>query len=80
MIFPASAADLARGGYVFLSTRGCSRCGELLHFYRSPRGRVCPFLKTPRSRFVSHFVRCPGSRRHQERESPQLELFSGGKK
>ncbi len=60
MIFPATMADMLRGGYVFLQTKECRDCRELMHLFRTPRGRVAYFVKTPRGKFVSHFAtKCP---------------------
>jgi len=75
--FPATMADMLRGGYVFLQTRQCGDCGELVYLFRTPRARKAPFVKTPRGRFISHFAVCPALRvRHAETSSAgQGELF-----
>ncbi len=62
MIFPATMDDMLRGGYVFLQTKKCRDCGELVYMFRTPRSRKGPFVKTPRGRFVSHFAVCPAAR------------------
>ena len=79
MLFPASMADMLRGGYVFLQTKKCPACGKLTYLFRTPRPRrsVAPFVKTPRARFISHFAVCPAARRQDARISHpgQGELF-----
>jgi hypothetical protein len=75
MIFPASMADMFRGGYVFLRTKECADCGELMHFFRTPKGRKAPFVKTPRGRMVSHFAVCHAARDRQTEVTKQIELF-----
>jgi hypothetical protein len=77
VIFPASMADMLRGGYVFLQTKQCRKCGNLVHMFRTPRACEAPFVKTPRGRFVSHFAVCPAARiSHKEATCPgQGELF-----
>jgi hypothetical protein len=75
--FPAAMADMLRGGYVFLRTKECGDCGELVWLFRTPKGRKAPFVKTPRSRFVSHYAVCPALRVRQAEDSRagQGELF-----
>jgi hypothetical protein len=77
--FPAPMADMVRGGYTFLQTKECRDCGELIYLFRTPRGRIGPFVKTSRGRFVSHFAVCPALRSlHAARASGaagQGELF-----
>ena len=79
MLFPATHADLLRGGYVFLKTTNCAACGKLIFLFRTPRPRrsVAPFVKTPKARFVSHFAVCRASRRQDARirHPGQAELF-----
>jgi hypothetical protein len=78
MNFPATHADMLRAGYVFLATKDCANCHELIHFFRTPRGKRAPFVKTPRGRFVSHFFTCASPKVHHQEErksAPQLELF-----
>jgi hypothetical protein len=78
VMFPATMADMLRGGYVFLQTKQCRDCGELVWTFRTPRARKGPFVKTPRGRFVSHFAVCPALRiRHAAEASStgQGELF-----
>ena len=77
MHFPATMADMLRGGYVFLQTKPCADCLALVYMFRTPRARRAPFVKTPRDRFVSHFALCPAARiRHADAAYPaQLELF-----
>jgi hypothetical protein len=76
--FPAKMADMLRGGYVFLETKQCRDCGELVWLFRTPRARKAPFVKTARGRFVSHFAICPATRiRYAEASGAagQGELF-----
>lgn len=78
MIFPASMADMVRGGYIFLQTKDCPHCGEVLRMFRTPRGRVAPFVRTPRGRLVSHFAVCKAARTQKNEEASgavQGELF-----
>jgi len=77
MHFPATMADLLRGGYVFLQTKPCTDCRALVYMFRTPRARTAPFVKTPRDRFISHFALCPAARiRHADATCPgQGELF-----
>lgn len=77
MIFPASMTDMILGGYVFLQTKKCRECGNLVYMFRTPRARKGPFVKTPRGRFVSHFAVCTAARtRHEESTcAGQGELF-----
>ncbi len=77
MIFPATMTDMILGGYVFLQTKRCRDCSDLIYMFRTPRGRKGPFVKTPRGRFVSHFAVCTAARtRHAEATcSGQGELF-----
>jgi hypothetical protein len=79
VLFPASMADMLRGGYVFLQTKKCQDCGRLIHLFRTPRPRrsIAPFVKTPKALFVSHFAVCPTARRREARVSHpgQRELF-----
>lgn len=77
MIFPAKMIDMILGGYVFLQTKKCRDCGNLVYMFRTPRGRKGPFVKTPRGRFVSHFAVCTVSRiQHAEATcTGQGELF-----
>ncbi len=80
MIFPATMADMLRGGYVFLQTKPCQDCRMLVYMFRTPRARRAPFVKTPRDRFVSHFALCPAARiEHAQAANPgQRELFPTG--
>jgi hypothetical protein len=76
--FPATMADMLRGGYVFLQTKECRDCGELIYLFRTPRRRTGPFVKTSRGRFVSHFAVCPALRSLHVARAPgagQGELF-----
>jgi hypothetical protein len=77
VIFPATMTDMIVGGYVFLQTKRCRDCSDLIYFFRTPRARKAPFTKTPRSRFVSHFAVCKAARtRHTEETfAGQGELF-----
>jgi hypothetical protein len=77
--FPATMADMIRGGYVFLKTTNCRDCGELVYMFRTPRHRKGPFVQTRRGRFVSHFAVCPAVREWHARASDtgQGELFPG---
>jgi hypothetical protein len=77
MTFPAKMADMLRGGYVFLETKPCRDCGELVWLFRTPRARKAPFVKTARGRFVSHFAVCQATRiRYAEASGAgQGELF-----
>jgi hypothetical protein len=77
VIFPATMTDMLVGGYVFLQTKRCRDCSELIYMFRTPRGRKGPFTKTPRGRFVSHFAVCQAARtRHAEATcAGQGELF-----
>jgi len=77
VIFPATMADMLRGGYVFQQTKKCRDCGNLVYMFRTPRAREGPFVKTPRGRFVSHFAVCRDARiRHKEATcAGQGELF-----
>ena len=77
MIFPANYTDMIVGGYVFLQTKRCRDCDELIYMFRTPKGRKAPFVKTPRGRFVSHFAVCPAARisRAQAFDTGQGELF-----
>jgi hypothetical protein len=60
--FPATMADMLRGGYFFLESKQCRHCGELVWLFRTPRARKAPFVKTARGRFVSHFAICQVAR------------------
>ena len=62
MTFPATMPDMLRGGYVFLQTKRCRDCRELIWWFRTPRAHKGPYVKTPRGRFVSHFAVCPAMR------------------
>jgi hypothetical protein len=75
--FPAKMADMIRGGYVFLRTKQCRDCGELVWMFRTPRASIGPFVKTARGRFVSHFAICQATRiRYAEASAAgQGELF-----
>ena len=77
MQFPATMADMIRGGYVFLQTKSCRDCGELVYMFRTPRARKGPFVQTRRGRFVSHFAVCPAVRLWQAKaaDTGQGELF-----
>jgi hypothetical protein len=78
MIFPATMTDMMRGGYVFLNSKPCRDCGELVYMFRTPRRRIAPFVKTARGRFVSHFAICQVARfRYAEASGAagQGELF-----
>lgn len=77
MHFPAKMADLLIGGYVFLETKRCRDCGEVIYMFRTPRGRKGPFVKTARGRFVSHFAICQAAQvRYAEATcAGQGELF-----
>jgi hypothetical protein len=78
VIFPATMADMLRGGYVFLQTQDGPDCRRLVYLFRTPRRRsVGPFVKTPRGGFVSHFAVCEAVRIRAARiSSPgQGELF-----
>jgi hypothetical protein len=79
MLFPASMADMLRGGYVFLQTTQCRDCGKLIYQFRTPRPRrsIAPFVKTPKARFVSHFAVCRVARNREARifHPGQGELF-----
>jgi hypothetical protein len=70
-------ADMLRGGYVFLQTKPCRKCDNLVYMFRTPRRREGPFVKTPRGRFVSHFAVCEASRirRTEATSRGQGELF-----
>jgi hypothetical protein len=75
--FPATMADMLRGGYKFQQTKECGDCGRLVHWFRTPTRREAPFVKNPIGRFVSHFAMCAAARiRHADAAYPaQLELF-----
>jgi hypothetical protein len=75
--FPATMADMLRGGYVFLQTKECRDCSALIYMFRTPKKRTAPFVKTPRGRFVSHFAVCPAARKRDAKVSHlgQGELF-----
>lgn len=77
MIFPATMTDMILGGYVFLQTKRCRDCDNLVYMFRTPKARKGPFVKTPRGRFVSHFAVCTEARvRHDEATcAGQGELF-----
>jgi hypothetical protein len=75
--FPATMADMLRGGYVFLKTTRCRDCDNPVYMFRTPRARTGPFVKTPIGRFVSHFAVCPALRirRAEATSVGQGELF-----
>jgi hypothetical protein len=77
VIFPATMLDMIVGGYVFLQTKRCRDCGDLVYTFRTPRKRKAPFVKTPRGRFVSHFAVCTAARTWHEEATcaGQGELF-----
>jgi hypothetical protein len=77
VIFPATMADMLRGGYTFQQTTQCRDCRRLVYWFRTPRRREGPFVKTPRGGFVSHFAVCSAVRIRAARiSSPgQRELF-----
>jgi hypothetical protein len=70
-------ADMLLGGYVFLKTSRCRDCDARVYWFRTPRARQGPFVKTPKGRFTSHFAVCPALRvRYAEASSTgQGELF-----
>jgi len=77
VIFPATMADLVRGGYTFQQTTQCRDCRRRVYWFRTPRRREDPFVKNPSGRFVSHFAVCSAVRiRAAEASHPsQGELF-----
>jgi hypothetical protein len=77
LIFPASMADLLRGGYVFLKTSECKVCGKPVRLFKTPRGRVAPFSQSRRGFYV-HFAACPAAKAEHAAEKAatgQAELF-----
>ena len=76
MKFPATYIELVNGGYMYLSRKRCQACGDDVVLFRTPKGKLAPFVLLQSGKYLSHFATCRYARRAQHEAAKSVEQRS----